>query len=249
MEFENEIVLGDANELIKRIPDKSVDLIVTDPPYKFNGSIGSSGIFNYRDFSYADQLNKKSGIISGFDLSILNEFVRVMKKVNCYIWCNKEQIFDYLQFFVKERGCNFEIIIWAKGNPPPFTCGHFLKDKEYCLYFWEKGVKNDWSLGKENYKTVFFTDNPNISDKKLYGHPTIKPRELIDRLIRISSREGGVILDPFSGSGTTCVSAKSLGRKFIGFEIDEDYWKASVDRLNGITKKEADSGYVQQKLF
>ena len=186
----NNIYLGNSYELIKDIPSKSVDLIVTDPPYKLSGynTKTDHGLFKYRKGKqYVTEINE-NGIDKGIDITILNEFVRVMKKINIYIWCNKEQIYDYLTFFVKERGCNWEMLIWAKTNPPPFTSGHYLKDKEYCLYFWEKGVKVKPTF--ETGKTVYFT-NLNMKDKKDYGHPCIKPEDIIENLIKNSSERGG----------------------------------------------------------
>lgn len=179
-----EIILGDAYELIKTVPDKSIDLIVTDPPYAIEGLHNCKGFMNDRE--YIKQM-RESNLGDSIDLSILNEFVRVLKKINVYIWCNKEQIYDYLTFFVKERGCNWEMLIWAKTNPPPFTSGHYLKDKEYCLYFWEKGVTIKPSV--ETGKTVFFSQ-VNRRDKDQYAHPTIKPQEIIETLIKNSG--GGV---------------------------------------------------------
>lgn len=182
----DEIYLGDAYKLIKDLPDKSVDLIVTDPPYEIKGLDGrKSGILKKQHHSYVEEIKT---IVSGINLDILPELVRVMKKINIYLWCNKEQIYDYLTFFVKERKCNWEMIIWAKNNPAPFLNEHYLKDKEYCLFFWEKGVKVSptWKTGN----TVYLT-NTNIEDKKLYGHPTIKPLEIIENLIMNSSTGGG----------------------------------------------------------
>lgn len=74
----------------------------------------------------------------------------------------------------------------------------------------------------------------NKRDKEKYNHPTIKPYLLIEKLIKNSSSKGDIILDCFSGSGTTCVVAKELERKFIGIEINPEYYKTSLDRLNGI---------------
>lgn len=75
----------------------------------------------------------------------------------------------------------------------------------------------------------------NKKDKELYKHPTIKPIAMIKKLIRNSSAEGDIILDCFSGSGTTCVAAKELKRNFIGIEINPEYHRISIDRLNGVT--------------
>lgn len=243
----NQIYLGDAYELIKQVPDKSVDLIVTDPPYQIDGVNGGTGIFKWRKMSYTKQLMEdESRIVKGIDLSILDEFVRVMKKINVYLWCNKEQIYDYITYFVKERKCNWEMLVWAKENPTPFLNGHYLKDKEYCIYFWEKGVKVKPSF--ETGKTVFVS-NKNMADKKEFNHPTIKPEPIIENLIINSCPEGGTVFDPFVGSGTTCAVAKRLGFRYLGFEISEKYHKIACDRMQGITQKEAKSGIVQMKLF
>lgn len=232
----NKIYLGNAYEMIKDIPDKSIDLIITDPPYQIEGISNNGklhGLFA-KDGHKATYEKDIHEISHGIDFSILDEFIRVMKKINIYIWCNKEQIYDYLTYFVKERKCNWEMIIWAKDNPPPFTCGHYLKDKEYCLFFWEKGVKVSptWETGKTAYIT-----KTNVLDKHEYGHPTIKPLDLILNLIKNSTGGGAIILDPFVGSGTTCVAAKRLGRQYIGFEINEKYYKIACDRLNGLNQK------------
>ncbi len=243
----NEILLGDAYELIKQVPDKSVDLIVTDPPYLLEGWHVGTGLFKDRVNGYVENMmNQKDNLTEGFDISILDEFVRVMKGINIYLWCNKEQIYDYLTYFVKERKCRFEIIVWAKANPSPFLNGHYLKDKEYCLFFWDDSIKVHPKY--ENGKTFYHT-SVNMSDKRKYGHPTIKPSEIIRNLILNSSEEGGVVLDPFSGSGTTCAVAKSLGRQYLGFEINPKWHKVSVDRLEGITQEERKSGSSQGTLF
>lgn len=192
MKFEdmiNTIQLGDCYELIKNIPDKSIDLIVTDPPYEI-GKGGMTGIFKYRNntgHKYYDAIMDKN-LDRGIDLKILDEFVRILKKINVYIWCNKDQIYDYMTYFVKNKKCNFEFIIWGKNDPTPFTCGHYLKDKEYCLFFWEKGSHLDGKF--ETMKTVYMS-NKNKADGKLYKHPTIKPLEIIKNLVLNSTVEGG----------------------------------------------------------
>jgi len=231
----NEIYLGNAYELIKQVPDKSVDLIVTDPPYEIKGLQTGTGIFKDRSRGLNHYVNQmlEAGLDKGIDLKILDEFVRVMKKINIYLWCNKEQIYDYLTYFVKERKCNWEMLIWAKDNPPPFTNGHYLKDKEYCLFFWEKGVKVN--INRKSGKTVYVTKT-NVGDKSKYKHPTIKPIDIIETLIKNSSNVsgGGLVFDPFVGSGTTCLAAKHLGLNYLGFEINEKYYNIAKDRLSGI---------------
>lgn len=182
----DKIYQGNAYELIRQIPDKSIDLIITDPPYQLDGMHGQTGIFRWRKISYVNEL-KTSELSRGINNDILDEYLRVMKKCNIYLWCNKEQIYDYLDFFTKKHSFNFEILVWSKQNVPPFVNGHYLKDKEYCLYFWEQGVK--LHISYDTGHTVF-EENVNIKDKQLYGHPTIKPLDIIENLV-INSSEGG----------------------------------------------------------
>lgn len=186
----NKIYLGNAYELIKQVPSKSVDLIITDPPYQIE-DIHGSGILKQGNNRKAYEELNKNGLDQGIDLSILDDFVRVMKKINIYIWCNKEQIIDYLDYFVKKKKCNWEMLIWAKKDPIPFCGTHYLKDKEYCLYFWEQGAKV--YIPYERGKTVFITQR-NTIDKDNFEHPTIKPVDLIETLIRNSTnceKDGG----------------------------------------------------------
>ena len=229
----NKIYLGDAYKLIKEIADKSVDLIVTDPPYDIKG-IRGAGIMKGRKKGNFTREIEENGLDKGIDLSILDEFVRVMKKINCYIYCNKEQIPAYLKYFLDKYSCNWEMIILAKKNPIPFCGTHYLVDKEYCLYFWEEGATVN--IPFERGKTVYLY-NTNVTDKKDFGHPTIKPLEMVENFIANSSGGGQLILDPFLGSGTTAVAAKHLGRNYRGFEINDAYYKIALDRLNGWNQK------------
>ena len=227
----NKIYLGDAYELIKQLPDKSVDLIITDPPYHFVGGGKMTGIFKDRGKRHFDALENK-GLTNNYDMIIFEDLLRVMKKINLYVWCNKEQLYQYLDFF-KDKNTLFEMLIWNKTNPMPLINNQYLPDKEYCLFFRERGVRLE---GSYETKATVWQEKGNVEDKKDYGHPTIKPLHMIKQLIINSSNENDVILDPFIGSGTTAVACKELGRQYIGFEIDQEYHKIATDRLNGIKK-------------
>lgn len=230
MKFEdmiNTITLGDSYELIKDIPDNSIDLVYIDTPYLFDShGKGHSELAQRMDKKNKDLISIQDGI----DLSILNELYRIMKRVNCFIWCSKHQILDILNYFDKQK-CGFEILTWNKTNPSPTTNNIWLPDIEYCLYFREKNVPlND---GYE-IKSKWYSSSINKKDKDKYNHPTIKPLELVKRHILHTTQKNDLVLDCFSGSGTTCVAAKETGRRFIGIEIDPKYHKISLDRLNGI---------------
>lgn len=224
----NTVTLGNSYELIKEIPDSIIDCIYVDIPYLIiPGGKGNSSLARRIDKVHNTYLKD---IKDGIDYIILNEFVRISKKLNCFIWCSKEQIYEILKFF-KERGYMFEILIWTKTNPTPATNNVWLPDIEYCLYFREKGVQlND---GYE-LKSKWYSSPINKKDKDKYKHPTIKPIELVKRHLLHTTQPNDLVLDCFSGSGTTCVAAKELGRQYIGIEIEPEYHKISLDRLKGI---------------
>ena len=227
----NNITLGNSYELIKDIPDKSVDLVIIDPPYLIENTKAGGNSELSKSIQNMNNEIKNKNLNLGIDIKILKDVIRVMKKINIYIWCNHKQILEYLDFFVNKNNCSFDILIWRKNNAMPLFCNKYLTDKEYCLYFRKEAYCNPKNY--EDAKTVF--DMPiNIEDKKKYNHPTIKPLNIIKTLIKNSSNSGDIVLDCFSGSGTTCVAAKELGRQFIGIEIDSEYHKISIDRLQGI---------------
>ena len=265
MKFEDmidTIQLGDCYELIKNIPDKSIDCVYVDVPYLMKqGEAGRSelakratknriellgGLKTYQENLRNKEnlriaMNKKnadkdllnSNIANGFDYkTFIKEMFRVMKKCNMFIWCSPMQILDIMNEIHKYNQNTITILTWNKTNPIPATNNLWLSDIEYCLYIREEGVKlND---GYE-LKSKWYTSPINQSDKELYKHPTIKPLELVKRHLLHTTIEGGVVLDTFAGSGTTCVAAKETGRRYIGIEIDPEYHKIAVNRLNGIT--------------
>lgn len=230
----NEIYNEDSYLAIKNIPDKSIDCIYTDIPYLYSdcsdGSCSSDitkrikKVFN-EDLKY---------IKNGIDYSIFEDFKRIMKKVNIFIWCSKLQIPYILKYWV-EKDYNFEILVWCKTNPIPATNNVWLSDVEYCLYFRERGVKlNDGY----DLKSKWFISSINKEDKDFFNHPTIKPLELVKRHLLHSTKENDIVADFFLGSGTTCVASKELNRRFIGFEINKEYFEIAKDRLNGVTVKD-----------
>ena len=126
------------------------------------------------------------------------------------------------------RGCNWNLLTWHKDNPVPACGNKYLTDTEYLLFFREKGVK---LYGTFDTKKTWFCTPLNQSDKARWGHPTIKPLGLIRTLVVNSSQEGGVVLDPFMGSGTTAVACIKEGRNYIGFELDKNYYEKACERI------------------
>ena len=208
-------------EGIELLEDKSIDLVVIDPPYKLDlNKVKNTSTFN----SYANEL---LGLKDGFDLKVLDLLIQKMKKINIYIYCSKRQIQELLEYF-SNKGCNYEVLTWHKQNPSPLTNNIYLPDTEYIIFAREKGVK---LYGNYHTKHKYYISGTNQVDKKKYKHPTIKPMPFIENHIENSSRPGDVVLDCFAGSGTTLVGAINRGRKFIGFEINEEYYKIAQKRI------------------
>ena len=219
---------------IRRIPDKSVDLIITDPPYLIKNTRSGEKSNLSKSIQKMNNQLEESKLTDGFDTAILDELVRVMKNINIYIWCNHKQIPMYIDYFVKNLKCIFDILIWNKTNALPLFKNKYLTDKEYCLYFRKSGYCNPTNYLEA--KTVFYQPI-NIKDKRKYKHPTIKPLNIIETLLRNSSKEMDIILDPFLGSGTTAVAAILNNRHYIGYEIRKEYFEIASNRIDQVKRK------------
>ena len=265
----NKCYCEDSYKAIKEIPDNSIDCIYTDIPCLYNqGGSGSSDLGERTakkrlelmgaGAKYLENKNTSRGealiiaknakkkhldfisIEDGIDYAILDDFVRVMKKVNIFIWCSKLQILDLMNYFVGKLNCFFELITWHKSNPTPTTNNSWLPDTEYCLYFREQGVP--LNSGYE-YKSKYYISPANVIDKEKFTHPTPKPIQFVKKHLQHTTQEGDVVADFFVGGGTTCVACKDLNRNFIGFDIVEKYVKISNDRLDNV------DAYGQTSMF
>jgi len=226
----NNIYNEDSYKAIKNIPDNSIDCIYVDIPYLYRmGGGGNTGL--QKNIGLSKKNLEKLNIIDGLSYDIFNDFIRISKKINLFIWCSKLQINDILTYFIS-KNYFFEILVWCKTNPTPATNNVWLPDVEYCLYFREKGVllNNGYNL-----KSRFHINKKEKYMKDIYNHPTIKPLELVKRHLQHTTQENDIVADFFIGSGTTAVACKELNRNYIGFEIDKEFHKIAVDRVNGIT--------------
>lgn len=204
----NEIYNEDCYEAIKKIPDKSVDLIVTDPPYGINADKGVGG----------NHLGKVRKYIGGWDSGtpsqlLFNELLRVGKKI----------IIFGGNYFTDKLPLNNHWIVWDK-------IGEVNQDG---VTF--SGCELAWTnIKKDSVKKYFIRQIGFINDGDERVHPTQKPLRLFSKIINDYSNENDIVADFFLGSGTTCVAAKELNRQYIGFEIDKQYYDIAVKRLNGI---------------
>lgn len=237
----NKIYNMDCLKGMREMPDNCVDLVVTDPPYVIETS--GAGIYKQADKQYVKELNDMK---DGFSTEVLDELCRIMKKINIYFFCSQKQIIPLLDYFVKGKKCNWNLLTWHKTNPVPACGNKYLTDTEFILFFREKGVK---IYGTFNTKFTYYVTPLNQIDKKKYGHPTIKPINIVKNLIVNSSLENGIVFDPFMGSGTTAVSAIECERNFIGYELDPDYYEICNQRIEEVYKGDVviDSSLLQRQ--
>lgn len=211
---------GDCKDILKSIPDNSVDMVLIDPPYEV-GTTGG-GLAKKREF-----YNEIDFMSDGFSEEVLELLVEKMKKINIYIFCSKKQL-NWLITFFKNKGCNWDILSWHKTNPAPFCNNKYLNDTEFIFFAREKGVK---VYGNYHTKKTYFVQAVNQKDKKKWGHPTIKPVNILETLITNSTNEGDTVLDCFMGSGSTGVACKNTNRDFIGIELLDEYFEVAKERI------------------
>lgn len=240
-DFINKVICGDCLEVMKQIPDKSIDLVVTSPPYNMRTRI-RNGKYTTREQS--EHFSKKYAYFDDalpvdnyydFHYKALLEMFRVARMVfwNVQIVTgSKEAVFCFIGTFCRELK---DIIVWDKGyGQPAMHEGVLNRATELILIF-----EVPPTAGRAFTRSYF--DRGTVSDiwrinhgQGVDGHRACFPNELVGKILQHWSIRNDVILDPFLGSGTTAVVAKKLGRKFIGIEISEDYCKIAKDRLRQV---------------
>lgn len=218
---------ADCMDLMSTMGGGSIDLIITDPPYLFD-SLSGGGIARVRThFNELDKLKQ------GIDSEELDEFMRILKKPNMYLWGNWKLILRYLAYF-EDKNVSTNLLCWHKSNPLPLCNNQYLKDMEYCLFVRSHGVK---LYGKYKDHFSYWVTSNNDTRLSKTGHPTVKPLPIIQQMVENSSQPGDIVFDPFLGSGTTAVACKLTGRNFIGCEIDEKYIPIIHKRLEDVEPK------------
>jgi len=224
------MILGDSSDKIKKIPDGSIDFICTDPPY----NLGKYSTGNIKLDWRADFNND----LAEWDQEDLDpsqwkdEFLRILSpKGNIFIFTSYNLIGKWHEVF-DPLFDTFQYMVWHKTNPAPkFRRAGFLNSCELIVCLWNKG--HTWNFTKQNEMHNFIQSpicmgNERLKDPK---HPTQKPLKVMRKIIEIASNEGDMILDPFAGVASTGVAALELNRRFIGIEIDKQYFDASCKRL------------------
>ena len=232
----NKIYNMDCLEGMKQLPDESIDLVVTDPPYKIvqggcsNKAVtinACGGILNKHDGDNIE-LVKKGKIFNHNEIQFnewLPEIYRVLKdNSHCYIMINGRNLAE-LQMEAEKVGFEFHNIIgWDKGNATPNKW--YMQRLEFILFLRKGKAKNINNMG-----TTTLLQVPNLK-KGTKQHPTEKPIDLMKILIENSSSENEIVLDPFIGVGSTALACKESNRQYIGFELDTNYYNIATKRIS-----------------
>ena len=233
------LINDDCFNALKDIPDNSIDLILTDPPY----NIAPYSTGNIK-FDWRSDINND---VAEWDLEtlkpeyLINEFKRILKpKGNIFIFCSYNIIGDYHRVFDPEFD-TFQFMVWHKTNPVPnFRKSSFLNSCELIVSCWNKGHTWNFTTQKEMHNFVesgICMGSERIKDKNGKNlHPTQKPLTVLEKIIKIASNEGDVVLDCFNGVGSTGEAALKLDRKYIGIELEKKYFEATQKRLQKYDK-------------
>jgi site-specific DNA-methyltransferase (adenine-specific) len=230
---DHRIICGDSTkeELIETLMlGKKAELVFTDPPYRMNLGDGS------------DQWVGKAAIKVGESIKDIidfepKEFLDSLpsyfpSKMNAFIFCNKDLVPDYLNWAVEKKYA-FNILFWKKPNALPLG-GQHRPDLEYIIYVRKGAIWNDAIQGVSYSKSLEFSRD--LSTK----HPTMKPVSLITNQLLISSNRGGIVVDPFLGSGSTLIAAEQTGRICYGFEMEPKYCDIILQRWENLTGQKAE---------
>lgn len=215
---------GDCLELMKDIQDKSIDLIVTDPPYLIKYKTNRRKNKEH-DFCSEILNDDNYDLISNY----IKECFRILKdNTAMYMFCNCDRV-DFFKQELEKTGFKIKnMIIWVKNN---HTAGDLKAQfgKQYEILFLVN--KGRCLFNGKRITDVWFFD-------KVVGniqvHQNQKPVDIIKQCVEKHSKENDIVFDGFMGSGTTGVACKELNRNFIGIEIDEQYYKVACERINKV---------------
>jgi site-specific DNA-methyltransferase (adenine-specific) len=243
--FVNRILCGDARTILQRIPDESVDIIVTSPPYNFGQSYAGDLHDDTHEWNaYFSQL-----------YAIWQECARVLKPGGRFA-VNIQPLFsDYIPTHhiissqLRKLGLLWKAeILWEKNNyNAKYTAWGSWRSPSmpYLKYTWEfieifdkethkkAGMKEDIDITDEEFKewVIGKWSVPPETRMKEYGHPAMFPEEIPRRLLKLFSYRGDLVLDPFNGAGTTTLVAWKNFRRFIGIDTSAQYCQKAIERI------------------
>lgn len=243
------LILADCFEFLDKINAESIDMIFADPPYFLsNDGISNSGgkvvSVNKGEWDKIDSLKEKHT----FNRTWIRKAKRVLKP-NGTIWItgSLHNIYSVGMALEQEGFKILNNITWQKTNPPPnLSCRYFThstetvlwarKDSKTARHYYNYELMKERNGGKQ-MKDVWTGPLTPSKEKRFGKHPTQKPEYLLEQIILASTQQGDLILDPFVGSGTTCVVAKRLGRRYIGIDEERNFLDIAIKRLEAVNNE------------
>lgn len=233
-DFINKIILGDCLEVMKDIPDNSIDLIITSPPYNKKGFRGGKNTTgknwkncNIEYENYSDNLPEEQ--YKNLQVITLNEFYRIIKPNGSVFYNHKVRRYNnkasFPDFVLKSNLNLYQLIIWKRSGAHDKNIQYLFPTTE--LIFWLAKEKPKTFKNNANYKSEVWE----MFQKPNSDHPAPFPIELPTNCILLTTTEGDLVLDPYAGIGTTLLASTIHNRNFIGIEIDEKYHKISEENL------------------
>lgn len=248
--FENKIICADSLEILKQLPDNCIDIIFTSPPYNFG--------LNYDNHNDTSSWNKYYEML----FLIFNEGIRVLKYGGRFVVNVQPLYSDYIpahhiisNFFMQKKMIWKSEILWEKNNYNCKMCSYGSwksPSSPYMKYTWEfievyckgdlkkRGLKENADITADEFKSWVVAKWSIAPERhmKEYGHPAMFPEALVERVLKLFSFKGDVVLDPFNGAGTTSVVAKRTGRKYLGIDISPEYCETANKRINDLENKQ-----------
>ena len=227
----NKIYNMDCMEGIKLIDDNSIDLIITDPPFLHVKGGMKSKKFNTGTWKADSYMNLKMRDFGKKEIfSFLDMVDKKMRKTNMYIFCSKLQL-EFYFLWISENKKKYDLLVWDKKKKSMKSTKFFTSDIDYVIRIYESGVSlnkvtNDVGVALSDYYTKIQS-----YEQPKGEHETIKPIELIEKYILLSSKDNDTILDAFMGSGTTAIACMRTNRNYIGFEIRKEYCDMAEERI------------------
>ena len=231
---------GDCFNILKTLnKNDNIKLVITDPPYlhnkgggKTSGTEGKSKIANSNMYKFDSFMMREMSSFGEKQVNfLLDEYKRIMEKMNCYIFCNDTLIPHYTLWAVNNKK-KFTILTWEK-QLSILNRNRFSQNLEYIVRIYDKGTSlNLLDINNFPEKKDYYSKTRKFNTPRNKMHPTQKPIEYLKGLIELNTKKNDIVLDSFFGSGETGMACLQLDRKIIGIEIDEKYYNLSKKRLD-----------------
>ncbi len=244
-EYENKIICADSLDILKKLPDNCIDIIFTSPPYNFGLAYDSHDDTSMWD-DYFNML-----------FLIFKEGIRVLKYGGRFVVNVQPLYSDYIpahhiisNFFIQQKMIWKSEIIWEKNNYNCKMCSYGSwksPASPYMKYTWEfvevfckgdlkkAGSSQNADISAEEFKSWVVAKWSIAPERhmKEFGHPAMFPESLVERVLKLFSFQGDIVLDPFNGAGSTTAVAKRTGRRYLGIDISQEYCDTAQKRLDG----------------